>query len=182
MIDQSHAAQPLDAFGEGLDRDRISGHRDRHVAHHLRPVVSEFQRGFQDPRDESGVGVHAFTDKVRCALCVADLVRSEEAVVLFDGPHDVERWDVRCRRGAIEMQKWRYGGPPERNAPDAPRHGERYAILAVRRGDKVTPMNAAFKLQAGDVASIMVHELEREEAEEQLKQMGWEREQEAQAA
>jgi NhaP-type Na+/H+ or K+/H+ antiporter len=116
----------------------------------------------------------------------ADLVRSEEAVVLFDGPHDVERWDVRCRHGAVEMQKWRYGEPPERDVsetkPNATGHGERFAILAVQRGGKVTPMNAAFKLQVGDVASILVHEPEREEAEELLKQLGWVREQEARAA
>jgi NhaP-type Na+/H+ or K+/H+ antiporter len=111
-----------------------------------------------------------------------DLVRSEVAEVLFDGPHDMERWDVRYRHDQVSIEEWIYGGAPA--APEvedgdseskSPAHpGERFVILAITRGKQVRPMYARFKLQAGDIATLAVHSDERERAHEILRELGWE--------
>jgi NhaP-type Na+/H+ or K+/H+ antiporter len=116
-----------------------------------------------------------------------ELVQSEEAVVLFDGPHDIERWDVRCRHGSVEVEPWVYGGAPENEqdgeeAPESPpKTGDPLVILALRRGGKTTPMHAGLDFKEGDIAWVAVHTIEREEAHAALRAEGWEphREEEA---
>jgi Trk K+ transport system NAD-binding subunit/uncharacterized membrane protein (Fun14 family) len=108
-----------------------------------------------------------------------ELVEREQVVVLFDGPHDVERWDVRSRHDELEIDTWVYGGEPERAASTdeegepAPKPGERFVILSIRRGKKVMPMHAGLSLEAGDVAAVAIHSEERESAEEILAALGW---------
>ncbi len=118
---------------------------------------------------------------------VGDLVESQEVSVLFDGPHDVECWDARWRRGATKVESWSYTGSDETDATDskpddASRTGERFVILAIGRGGKVSPMHATFKLQPGDIATVMIHVPERDEAWAQLRSLGWEPHREAEAA
>jgi NhaP-type Na+/H+ or K+/H+ antiporter len=109
----------------------------------------------------------------------SELVERDKAVVLFDGPHDVERWDVRSRHDEIEVGYWAYGGEPDRaesadaGAEPAPRAGERFVILSIRRGKKVMPMHAGLSLEAGDVAAVAIHRDDRESAEEILAALGW---------
>jgi NhaP-type Na+/H+ or K+/H+ antiporter len=108
-----------------------------------------------------------------------ELVEREQVVVLFDGPHDVERWDVRARHEELEVGYWVYGGEPERDASAdeageaAPKAGERFAILSIQRGKKVMPMHAGLSLEAGDVAAVAIHSEERDSAEEILAAWGW---------
>jgi NhaP-type Na+/H+ or K+/H+ antiporter/Trk K+ transport system NAD-binding subunit len=103
-----------------------------------------------------------------------ELVETPDVAVLFDGPHDVERWDVRWRHGSVEIQQWSYGGAPERAEGEAPpKVGERFVILALRRGGKIQPMHAKLKLQKGDTAAIAVHSVEDDEARETLRSLGW---------
>jgi NhaP-type Na+/H+ or K+/H+ antiporter len=108
-----------------------------------------------------------------------ELVEREEVVVLFDGPHDVEQWDVRSRHGELEVENWVFGGEPEpdesadEEAPAAPTAGERFVILSIQRGKKVTPMHAGRSLEAGDIAAVAIHRDERETAREILGAWGW---------
>jgi Trk K+ transport system NAD-binding subunit len=110
-----------------------------------------------------------------------DLVEREQVVVLFDGPHDVERWDVRSRHDELDVDHWVYGGDPEEAAgaeegaePEpAPKAGERFVILCIQRGKKIMPMHAGLSLEAGDVAAVAIHRDERDAAEEILTAMGW---------
>jgi Trk K+ transport system NAD-binding subunit len=108
-----------------------------------------------------------------------ELVEREQVVVLFDGPHDVERWDVRARHDELEVDTWVYGGEPERDVSadeggeSAPPAGERFVILTIQRGKKVMPMHAGLSLEVGDVAAVAVHRDERESAEEILAARGW---------
>lgn len=108
-----------------------------------------------------------------------ELVERAQVVVLFDGPHDVERWDVRSRHDELEVDYWVYGGEPEQDASadeggePAPRAGERFVILSIQRGKKVMPMHAGLSLAAGDVAAVAVHRDERKSAEEILTAWGW---------
>ncbi len=108
-----------------------------------------------------------------------ELVEREQVVVLFDGAHDVERWDVRARHDELEVSYWKYGGVPEPDAGAdeaagaAPKAGERFAILSILRGKKVMPMHAGLSLQAGDIAAVAIHSEERDSAEEILTAWGW---------
>ncbi|MFV1979201.1 MAG: cation:proton antiporter, partial [Myxococcota bacterium] len=107
-----------------------------------------------------------------------ELVERKEVVVLFDGPHDVERWDVRSRHDELEVDYWVYGGEPEQDASadeggePAPKAGERFVILSIQRGKKVMPMHAGLSLEIGDVAAVAIHRDERESAEEILVAWG----------
>jgi NhaP-type Na+/H+ or K+/H+ antiporter len=104
-----------------------------------------------------------------------ELVEHGEARVLFDGPHDVERWDVRARRGQISTESWTYVGEPERaEEHKPPAVGELFAMLAVTRGDRTSPMHAEHKWREGDVVSVAVYTEEREEAERVLHALGFE--------
>jgi hypothetical protein len=108
-----------------------------------------------------------------------ELVQSQEAVVLFDGPHDVERWDVRCRHGSVDLEHWAYQSPPEKQdegeeaAEAPPKTGDPLVILAVRRGGKTTPMHEGLGYKQGDVASVAIHTIEREDAYAALRAQGW---------
>jgi NhaP-type Na+/H+ or K+/H+ antiporter len=105
----------------------------------------------------------------------SELVETSDVAVLFEGPHDIERWDVRCRHGSVEIETWCYVGAPELAEGETPvKVGERFAILSVSRGGKVQPMYAELKLLKGDVAAVAVHSVERDEAHETLRAMGWE--------
>jgi len=107
-----------------------------------------------------------------------ELVRAKDAAMLFEGPHDVERWDVRARHGEMEIQRWVYrgsaAGETEGGAAKEANVGERLAILAIHRGSKVMPMNSRLKLAKGDVAVIAVHEVERDAAAEVIRALGFE--------
>jgi Trk K+ transport system NAD-binding subunit len=108
-----------------------------------------------------------------------ELVANKAAVVLFEGPHDVERWDVRARHGGMEVEHWIYTGEPEASEDPgdtggAPAPiGERLVILAIRRGDSATPMHERFTLKEEDVASVAIHVPDRDEAHALLAQRGW---------
>jgi Kef-type K+ transport system membrane component KefB len=114
-----------------------------------------------------------------------ELVEREQVVVLFDGPHDVERWDVRSRHGELDVEHWVYGGEPEvaagadagadaeTEAEPTPTNREQFVILTIQRGKKVMPMHASLSLVAGDVAAVAIHRDERETAAEILTTQGW---------
>lgn len=109
------------------------------------------------------------------------LLERDQVLVLFDGPHDVERWDVRSRHAELEVEYWVYRGPPDRDAgADAggeptPKADEQFVILSIQRGKKVMPMHAGLSLVTGDVAAVAVHPDDRESAERILAGLGWAR-------
>jgi NhaP-type Na+/H+ or K+/H+ antiporter len=108
-----------------------------------------------------------------------ELVESEEVAVLFDGPHDAARWEVRERHAEVEVEHWVYGGSgdgeqrPEDDAEQPPSAGESFVILMLRRDQKALLMRAGMKLEPGDVAAVAVHAVEREEAHIALAGAGW---------
>jgi NhaP-type Na+/H+ or K+/H+ antiporter len=104
-----------------------------------------------------------------------ELVETPEVAVIFEGPHDVERWDVRCRHGSVAIESWCYVGAPElAEGETSMKIGERFVILSVGRGGKVQPMHSKLKLHKGDTAAIAVHSVDRDEAHATLLAMGWE--------
>lgn len=108
-----------------------------------------------------------------------ELVEQEQAVVLFDGPHDVLRWEVRARHRDVAVERWVYGGavkaPASGEGEEAasPRGGELYVVLAIRRGAAVMPMHADLEPREGDVASVAVYVAEAEAAHLALGRSGW---------
>lgn len=115
---------------------------------------------------------------------VAEMVGRSEADVLFDAPHDVERWEVRWRRGDVEILRRRYREPvreeegeEEGADPAEPVEpvsaGEKLVLLALHRGESVEPMAMRLEFQKGDEATVAIHIPEREEALRILEAMGW---------
>ncbi len=107
-----------------------------------------------------------------------ELVEEEHVSVLFEGAHDVDRWDVRLRHGDAILEHWQWKGLPEVEEAEgetrpAPASGERFIILAIRRGDDVLPMSHDLMPADGDLAAVVVNLREREEAVRLLEAMGW---------
>ena len=113
------------------------------------------------------------------------LLPDENADVLFDGPHDHERWDVRWRHGQVAIEEFAYQPEPTRSRqkavesdamdpkPTAPRSLELFVIISVKRNRRVSPMRMGYNFRKGDVAAIAVYTLERQEALTQLAAQGW---------
>ena len=111
---------------------------------------------------------------------VAELVEREEADVVFDSPHDIDRWDPRWRRGDVEVIRCRYSAPPDaerasgaqENAPPTG-SGERYVILMLERDGFARPMSTGLEPREDDLATVAVHLPEAREALEMLESLGW---------
>jgi Trk K+ transport system NAD-binding subunit len=93
--------------------------------------------------------------------------------VAFDGPRDLERWNVRFRHGLASLGRFRFGNEvvseetPERESADP------YLILAVERSDRIEPMRQDFEPKEGDFAIIAVLEERTNEALSALAAIGW---------
>jgi NhaP-type Na+/H+ or K+/H+ antiporter len=109
----------------------------------------------------------------------ARLAHRHAALVLFDRPKDVERWNVRIRHQtarAVRLEAL----PRARGEAEAPAKAETSAsastdaflILAVRRGDW-RPMQTDWSPRPGDEARALVHREEAERAGTQLDALGW---------
>jgi hypothetical protein len=136
--------------------------------------VSRARERFRVPRSYVAV------DRPEAGLA-PELVEKAHAVVLFEGTHDVGRWEVRDRHGEIDLEHWEYIGLAE-GGDDAEQGdvrqvpgGELFVILMLRRGANALIMQAGLKLEAGDVASIAIHSAESEAACSALRALGWSR-------
>ena len=98
------------------------------------------------------------------------LVRRSGLEVLFDGPHDQARWDVRRRHGEVDVESFEYhlDLTPEPAAPGSgdagtgsletdPDTDDPYVILTVRRGMHTVPFNLGQDPGQGDVAAVAIH-------------------------
>ena len=103
----------------------------------------------------------------------ADVVRGSDARVLFEGAHDVDRWDVRDRHDELVIERRVFTPEEERELPALARPGERFVFLCVRRGEQTLPMYASLEPRPGDVASVAIHVPERERADQELCEAGW---------
>jgi len=125
---------------------------------------------------------------------VGEAIERGSASLVFDGPHDVERWDVRHRRGDVEIERRRYrevsqptaeaGEPASTSAPAATPTptpaasataalGERAILIALHRGGSVEPFHTGIKPKKGDEVTVAIHTPEREEAYRALEALGY---------
>ncbi|MFP6564562.1 MAG: sodium:proton antiporter [Myxococcota bacterium] len=107
-----------------------------------------------------------------------ELVEKGDARALFDAPIDLERWEVRERRGEIEVGEWRFDGLAPGGdgslADDSP--GEDVSLaLCLLRGETLHIMSQDLVPEVGDVATLWLHEPSRGEAERILATRGWTR-------
>jgi NhaP-type Na+/H+ or K+/H+ antiporter len=108
-----------------------------------------------------------------------DFVQRRDARVIFEGAHDVARWDVRARHGDLVVEHLVFGAGESRSGESEPEDRgplpsqERFVILAVRRGERVFPMWLGFEPKAGDIAAVALYEPERAEALGALRELGW---------
>ncbi len=108
-----------------------------------------------------------------------DFVERQEAKVLFEGPHDVDRWDVRWRHGDLSVERLPFRAdsiapdPSESAMQESESTQELYVILAIRRGERAFPMSRGFQPRNGDIAAVAVHDPDRDEALRRLGEMGW---------
>lgn len=117
---------------------------------------------------------------------VSEQVGSGQAAIVFEGPHDVERWDVRGRRGDVEVGYFVHD--PEDPAtsasetsslPIAVGLSERFVILAARRGSETSVMSGSWRFKQGDRIAVAIHRPEREDALRELASKGWRPEEDA---
>ncbi len=103
------------------------------------------------------------------------IVHKQAGSVLFDGPKDVERWNVRMRHSNSESVLLRFTGVPEEQEDSSSRREpDPFLIMAIQRQDQRDVMFQRFEAQEGDLAFAIVHSPEREEAEARLARLGWE--------
>ena len=110
------------------------------------------------------------------------LLPAENADVLFDGPHDHERWDVRWRHGQVAVESFVFqpdaesgviGDTLEEVKTATSRSRELCVIVSVKRGSRVSPMRRGYTFRPGDIAAVAVHTAERDAAVELLAAEGW---------
>jgi NhaP-type Na+/H+ or K+/H+ antiporter len=93
---------------------------------------------------------------------------------LFDGPKDLERWNVRFRHGLAAVERFCFDGAPETPAAGATAPaGDPFLVLAVRRDARVEPMHEDFEPRPGDEAAVALDAEHRDEARAALAARGW---------
>jgi len=114
------------------------------------------------------------------------LIQRSGLDVLFEGPHDQARWDVRCRHGEIDVELFVFGksdtGAPESSggtdqaaAPSSshPNATDSYALLTRQRRSRAWPFHLGFTPKLGDEAGVALYRAERQAAIAQLARLGW---------
>jgi NhaP-type Na+/H+ or K+/H+ antiporter len=109
---------------------------------------------------------------------VSEQLELGRSKIVFDAPHDVERWDVRGRRGDVRVEHFEYAPPPDEGekAPATTGSGgttERFVILTVERAGEVWVMDEKWTFRAGDRVAVAIHVPEYDEALRELAAQGW---------
>jgi hypothetical protein len=108
---------------------------------------------------------------------VSEQVQRGEAKLVFEGPHDVERWDVRGRRGDVGIEHFVHAPVESENGEVAATSSsgldERYVLLVVERDGVTFVMDANWVFREGDRVAVAIHMPEREDAIRALASRGW---------
>ncbi len=106
-------------------------------------------------------------------------VVANDAEILFEGPHDAERWDVRYRHGDITIRRFRYSPPAARRdavveAGTSWRQRELFVLLTHQRNGKAQPMNPSIRLKPDDETTVAIYGDEVDAAIKELSLSDWE--------
>jgi NhaP-type Na+/H+ or K+/H+ antiporter len=98
--------------------------------------------------------------------------------LLFDGPKDVERWNVRFRHAMADVRRFRFRGAVEDSddagKPAVSTDADPFLFLALERGTGRDPMYAAYAPKEGEVARVAIYRSQENDALASLARMGWE--------
>jgi NhaP-type Na+/H+ or K+/H+ antiporter len=108
----------------------------------------------------------------RSARLPAELLERHGIRVLFDGPRDVERWNVRFRHNLAERVRLRFAAPAA-SEPPAAGASDPWLILTHERAGQVEPMHQGVEPKAGDEATAALLTEQRETALATLAARGW---------
>jgi NhaP-type Na+/H+ or K+/H+ antiporter len=106
------------------------------------------------------------------------ILEKQASRLLFDGPKDVERWNVRFRHGMAQVRRFGFRGAEDDRkgagalAPSS--EADPFLFLALERGAVCEPMHAAHAAKPGDVARVAIYRAQQDEAVESLARLGWE--------
>jgi NhaP-type Na+/H+ or K+/H+ antiporter len=110
---------------------------------------------------------------------VSEQVGRGEVKIVFEAPHDVERWDVRGRRGDVRIEHFICVSTEPDPTPETTGslehsgNSERSVLLALHRRGRVQVVDARMDFEVGDVAAVAIHEPERTDALRELADWGW---------
>ncbi|MGD9601563.1 MAG: cation:proton antiporter [Gammaproteobacteria bacterium] len=105
--------------------------------------------------------------------------RKADVRVLFEAPHDIERWSVRLRHGDLLVEEFEFAKPATPGVADdvpkaaAQRPTELSVIVALQRGRRVFPMTTDLTPRPGDRALVALFDDEAERARDALARDGW---------
>lgn len=124
------------------------------------------------------VAVQAFTKGK-----VPEYLERNRADVFSDGPHDVNRWDVRARHGDVETVRFVINEvdseKEDADSEDAcrrhlpPNTGEKYVVISVKRDKQVMPMTMHFEFRAGDIITVLIFTPELQVVTDAFIGCGW---------
>jgi len=96
-----------------------------------------------------------------------------QADILFDGPHDSERWDVRWRHGEVAVEHFGFRPAPATTERRLDRQTECSVMLTCGRGKTVRPWRMGDEARPGDIAAVAIYIPAREKAVSELAALGW---------
>jgi NhaP-type Na+/H+ or K+/H+ antiporter/Trk K+ transport system NAD-binding subunit len=106
-------------------------------------------------------------------------VARHRADLLFDGPHDQERWDVRWRQSEVTTKHFEFREAQKSTEELADtqavvdRRSDTFVILTMKRHRHVAPMARSVRLRSGDRAAIALYTRATEQAVAELTVRGW---------
>jgi len=104
------------------------------------------------------------------------ILRKQSSRTLFDGPKDVERWNVRLRHGQVRLERYRFAGRPEGASEEPQAAVDPFVLLALERDEVRVPMHSELEPREGDVAVVALYEAEAANGRRLLEERGWQRE------
>jgi NhaP-type Na+/H+ or K+/H+ antiporter len=184
---RSHTAEQSGhtvVFGDPLDERTLQRARMELVDSVVGLTFNEHANSLfvREAREHYGVK-RAFVAMHSTDEQASQLVRRAGVSMLFDGPHDQARWDVRWRHGELVVGHFEYRPDAAEEAPpdSIPLAGadprsepqEPFAFLTVQRGRRIGPYHAEHEPQPGDRSVVALHTPVRDEARRMLAATGW---------
>jgi len=133
----------------------------------------------REARDDFGVR-ETYVALGRAKSAVTEhILEKQGSRVLFDGPKDVERWNVRFRHDQAHAVELHFRGPadtddePSSQSP-APNEADSHLLLAVCRDARWEPYHQRFDARTGDTALAAIYDADEERALTALLELGWE--------
>lgn len=134
-------------------------------------------------REDFGVPIGLVALEKMASGKIPQHIKKIHADVLFAGPVDSERWDVRWRHNQVRVDYVRYDSPEkiEENKgetgnepkPGIPANKEQYVFLAIIRGQTVKVMSTSLTLKKGDIAAVAFYDPDFKSALDHIASRGW---------